>query len=88
MDDDLFNTTFSVEGDVTTSVLSFVAREDLAAPPVLAFRCVATNDVGNATSDTAMVTIQSKLAVFYVEFELRLSGNGLIMSKPLRYGPA
>ena len=61
MNDNLFSIS-SFEGDVTTSVLSFVAGEDLASPPVLMFRCVATNDVGNATSDTATVTIQSKLS--------------------------
>ena len=62
MDDNLFNISFSRERDVTTSVLSFDAREDLTSPPVLTFRCVATNDVGNATSDTATVTVQSKLS--------------------------
>ena len=58
----------------TTSVLSFLAREDLAGSTMLMFRCVAANDVGNATSNTATVTIQSTLSfVLFDTFYVRLT---------------
>lgn len=80
VDDDLFNISFPLEGDeTTTSVLSFLAREDLAGSAMLMFRCMATNDVGNATSDTATVTIQSKLSLcFFNTFMLGMARLALV----------
>ena len=70
---DLFNINASSKGDVTTSVLSFIGREDLAGSSILMFRCVASNDAGNATSDTATVTIQSKHLCVYCATRKRIT---------------